>query len=242
MWRSRTPGALLCLVLALTVAPTAAPASAGSDFLAIYATYKSTGGVDACKFTSAQLASARKGVPPDIDTYAPDFPGALDAALAQRTSGGCTKVARANAAVTRAAAATAIGLPGTGPAAGGGAAATGATAPAGVSATGATGREGTATTPAPSADAQAAPAAADDAIARAAARTGDDGGGAIPLPLALLAAVLVVALLAAAAWALVRRSGREPRWVARAGHATAEAGWRASASWAEFTDWVRLGR
>jgi hypothetical protein len=28
----------------------------------------------------------------------------------------------------------------------------------------------------------------------------------------------------------------------RSRHATAEAGWRTSAAWAEFTDWLRLGR
>ena len=31
-------------------------------------------------------------------------------------------------------------------------------------------------------------------------------------------------------------------WADRARHATAEAGWRASSTWAEFTDFVRFGR
>jgi hypothetical protein len=51
---------------------------------------------------------------------------------------------------------------------------------------------------------------------------------------------LVVALLAL--WGLARWWAWEPRWLVRWRHATAEAGWRASAAWAEFTDWLRLGR
>jgi hypothetical protein len=51
---------------------------------------------------------------------------------------------------------------------------------------------------------------------------------------------LVVGLLAL--WAIARWWAWEPRWLVRWRHATAEAGWRASAAWAEFTDWLRLGR
>jgi hypothetical protein len=51
---------------------------------------------------------------------------------------------------------------------------------------------------------------------------------------------LLVALLAL--WGAARWWAWEPRWLVRARHAGAEAGWRASGSWAEFMDWVRLGR
>jgi hypothetical protein len=51
---------------------------------------------------------------------------------------------------------------------------------------------------------------------------------------------LVVGLLAL--WVIARWWAWEPRWLVRWRHATAEAGWRASAAWAEFTDWLRLGR
>ena len=34
----------------------------------------------------------------------------------------------------------------------------------------------------------------------------------------------------------------EPTWALRARHAVGEAGWRASATWAEFADWLRLGQ
>jgi hypothetical protein len=52
---------------------------------------------------------------------------------------------------------------------------------------------------------------------------------------ALIVGVLVL-------WLIARWWAWEPRWLVRWRHATAEAGWRASAAWAEFTDWLRLGR
>ena len=59
---------------------------------------------------------------------------------------------------------------------------------------------------------------------------------------AIVAAVLAaVLLLACIGWALARRRAFEPRWMLSLRHAMAEAGFRASATWAEFSDWVRLG-
>jgi hypothetical protein len=58
----------------------------------------------------------------------------------------------------------------------------------------------------------------------------------------LLAIVGALLLVAALVWAALRWWAAEPRWWLRARHATAEAGWRTSAAWAEFRDWLRLGR
>jgi hypothetical protein len=55
----------------------------------------------------------------------------------------------------------------------------------------------------------------------------------------VLAALLALACLL---WALARLTAFEPRWARSARHALAEGGFRASATWAEFTDWVKLGR
>lgn len=51
----------------------------------------------------------------------------------------------------------------------------------------------------------------------------------------LLLAILLVRLL----W---RWRGWDPRWLRRWRHANAEAGWRLSLGWAEFRDFLRLGR
>jgi hypothetical protein len=60
--------------------------------------------------------------------------------------------------------------------------------------------------------------------------------------LVLLGLVGVALLVTGVVWGMARWSAWEPRWLLRWRHATAEAGWRTSAAWAEFRDWVRLGR
>ncbi|MGH2855047.1 MAG: hypothetical protein ACRDLF_12755 [Solirubrobacteraceae bacterium] len=55
---------------------------------------------------------------------------------------------------------------------------------------------------------------------------------------ALAAALIVVCLV----WGAARWWAYEPRWTVSLRHSLAEAGWRLSASWEEFSDWVRLGR
>ncbi len=66
--------------------------------------------------------------------------------------------------------------------------------------------------------------------------SGGPAGWAIAL--AALAAVLALACLA---WALFRFSALEPHWLLSLRHSLAEAQYRASATWAEFADWLRLG-
>ncbi len=66
------------------------------------------------------------------------------------------------------------------------------------------------------------------------------GGG---LSSGAIAAVVVAAvlILLCAAWGLARWWAYEPRWLAPARHACAEAGLRLSAGWGELRDWMRLG-
>jgi hypothetical protein len=54
--------------------------------------------------------------------------------------------------------------------------------------------------------------------------------------------VLALLLLVLVLWVLARWQAWDPPWLARWRHATGEAGWRAGNAWAEFTDWLRLGR
>ncbi|HEV2974858.1 MAG TPA: hypothetical protein VGX69_07645 [Solirubrobacteraceae bacterium] len=57
--------------------------------------------------------------------------------------------------------------------------------------------------------------------------------------IAALATLLVIACLG---WALARNRAFEPRALLALRHASAEAGFRASATWSELADWARLGR
>jgi hypothetical protein len=230
---------LLMSALVLVVALAAAgPASAAyNTFQKIFFEYQGTGTVNGCKWTAKQLADAKKQVPNDFEQYAPDFEAALDAAIEKRASGACRK--GAGGTQTQAPAAPAApGTGGTPPASGGTTPGKkGKTTPAAPAAPTAT-----ATTPAPAATPQPAPAAADDAIPAAATTARDGGASDAPFPLVLLAILGGLLALAAAAWAGARWWAWEPVWMVRARHAGSEAGWRTSATWAEFTDWLKLGR
>jgi hypothetical protein len=57
----------------------------------------------------------------------------------------------------------------------------------------------------------------------------------------VIAALGALLLLACAAWALARRRAYEPRWWLSLQHSLAEAGYRTSSTWAEFSDWARRG-
>ncbi|MGA9283984.1 MAG: hypothetical protein WBV85_00920 [Solirubrobacteraceae bacterium] len=59
------------------------------------------------------------------------------------------------------------------------------------------------------------------------------------LLLAILGALL---LLACIAWGIGRWLALEPRWAAALTYSLREASYRGSATWAEFSDWARLGR
>jgi hypothetical protein len=58
------------------------------------------------------------------------------------------------------------------------------------------------------------------------------------LALAVLGALLALGCLV---WALGRWLALEPRWTVSFVHSLREASYRASATWAEFSDWARLG-
>jgi cobalamin biosynthesis Mg chelatase CobN len=214
-------GAIVLACAAALVMPAAAQADA---FDQLFKEYRSTGKIDGCKHSAKELAQAKRQVPNDIEQYAPDFPDALDAAAAARAKGGCDQQAVAATTATSTAAGTTATQ----------AAPTSSTATATPAQPAA---PTTATTPAPQADPQPPSAVADDAIP-AAARAADDGRN-VPVALVLVGALVLLAL---ALWGLARWWAWEPPWLVRWRHATAEAGWRASAAWAEFTDWLRLGR
>lgn len=65
--------------------------------------------------------------------------------------------------------------------------------------------------------------------------------GTISTGAIVVAVVAALLVLACIGWALARRRAFEPHWLLSLRHAMAEAGFRVSATWAEFADWVRLG-
>lgn len=70
------------------------------------------------------------------------------------------------------------------------------------------------------------------------------GHAASNTPAAVVAVAVLAVLLVvlAGGWILARWLAWEPRWWRRLGHVGAEAGVHLELSWAEFRDWLRLGR
>lgn len=192
----------------------AASALAASPFEQTYNAYRKHGSVPPCQFSVDTLKKAKAEVPPDIEQYAPDFPAALDAALQARASGACSPHPSAPAATATPAA------PGSG---GGPPPSAGSGAPTATPA------------PTPLAPSSATPISG-------VATASHSGATSAPAPVIALAIVLVLMAMAALWWSLTTWRGLEPGWLAGARHAWGEAGYRASATWAEFTDWLRLGR
>ena len=216
-------GAIALTCAAVLAMPAAALANAYDDTLR---DYRTTGAVDGCKYTAEQLAQAKAQTPKNIKDVAPGYPAQLDVAAAKRAKG-CTKAEEKAASTTTSAAGATTGTTGTGTTATGTATQPPATTTIAPNAT------TTAATPAP------APTPAPAAAATQTAPTSTSSHKGARLALIVVAALLLMLL---ALWAFARWWAWEPHWLARWRHATAEAGWRASAAWAEFTDWLRLGR
>jgi cobalamin biosynthesis Mg chelatase CobN len=221
-------GAIALTCAAVLVVPAAALANAYDDTLR---EYRTTGAVNGCGYTSAELAQAKAQTPKNIKDIAPGYPAQLGVAAAKRAKG-CTKAEEKAANTTTAAAGATTGTTGTGTTATG-TTGTGAATQPPATTTIAPNATTTAATPAP------APAPAPAAAATATAPKSTSSHKGARLALIVVAALLLMLL---ALWAFARWWAWEPHWLARWRHATAEAGWRASAAWAEFTDWLRLGR
>ena len=213
------------LLAAALLALAASPALAKGGFDDVFKDYSGDGRIDPCKHSAAELQKARGDIPPDIEQYAPDFPEALDQAIEARAKGRCSKQAAQTTTPTTNAAPAAPAAPGGG----------GGSSPAPAPAAAANPGE----PPAPTAASVPAGAPKDDAIEKAAS---SGGGSDVPAPLIALGVLAALAALCGLAYALARWRAWEPDWALRARHAGAEASWRASNTWAEFSDWLRLGQ
>jgi hypothetical protein len=229
----RLPPFLLACALSL-----AFTATASANLLdVIVADYADDGRLNACKYTQKQLQTLKGLIPNDLAAYDAGFSPAVDDALARRAEGACNKKkAQSSGAGTGSTAAPAGGgttppPPASSAATGKGAAASAATsAPATVQ-------------PPPTPTPQPQPAAAIAASNPiSVAATATDPATDAPFPVLALAILAGLFALAGLVVALVRWRGWEPAWTVELRHAAGEAGWRASSTWAEFTDFVRFGR
>jgi len=218
------------LALALALAPAAfgtADASAAVSVSKLVAESQTDAGIDPCEYTAKELQDARKRIPSDIAQYAPEFPAALDKAIADRGSCGGGSGGSSS------------GSSGGGVAGGG--SSTPPSTPATPTPTGPTTAPAPTTTTAPATPAPApvvvpAPQAQDGAITAVAAPQLDGR----PAPWTWIVLAVVLLATAAGGWLLITATGRIT-WLQPVGHALGEAGWRISARWAEFVDWLRLG-
>lgn len=200
--------------------------------------------LDACKYTTAELKKAKAIVPLDVRQYNAALIAAFDDAIAARAQGQCNKKNQTTAPSTGTQ---------TPPATNG---ATPPPPPAGQ-----TGQTGQAADPQAQAQAQAqvgqpqqaqAPPTPKSELAPAPAiAAGDEIALAshttqivpdTPFPMLALAILLGVLALLTLAFGVVRFFAWEPAWAVRFRHAAGEAGWRASSTWSDFADYVRLGR
>jgi hypothetical protein len=220
-------GAIALTCAAVLAMPAAALANAYDDTLR---EYQKTGAVDGCKYTAAELSQAKDQTPANIKDIAPGYPAQL-AVAAQTRAKGCGKSEDKSTSSAAAPAGTDTGASSQPPAASTGA----TTQPPATTTINPNGTPTNATTaPPPAPTTTPAPA---PATQPAAASTSSHKGARLAL---IVVAALLLMLLAL--WAFARWWAWEPEWLVRWRHATGEAGWRASAAWAEFTDWLRLGR
>jgi hypothetical protein len=214
----------------------AAPASAnlGSKLVKDFG---DDGALDPCNYTTTELGQIKGLIANDTDAYAPDLRDAMNAMLERRAQGACNKK-KGQQGGSGGGGTTGTGGSGASgtPSSSGGGQATQTPPTSNAPATPGVARPA----PGPGTPPTASPLIGDDAI-NAAARS-DEAGGTPPVPLLALAGLLALMALGAIVYSVIRFTGWEPAWAPRARHAAAEAGWRASSTWAEFTDFVRFGR
>jgi hypothetical protein len=98
------------------------------------------------------------------------------------------------------------------------------------------------TAPAPAGGGAKAPAAPLGSTPTRAPATGAARrSGGLSTAAIVLAALAALLALASAAWGIARLLAYEPQWTVSARHMIAEAGFRVSSTWDEFSDWIRLG-
>jgi hypothetical protein len=224
---------ILSIVLVLAAGLTvASPALGGQRELnaRLVGEYIKNGRLNACNYTSNELKGAINSIPEDLKQYGAPLIAAIDDAIAARAQGACnTAKKKAQPATSSAASAPPAGQAPPPPT-------------AGHAATQSPGTPQAAKAP-PTPTAEPTPVAqiaTDNSIPIAAHTTAVATD--TPAPLILLAILAGLLAFTGLTFGLVRWFAWEPAWAVRLRHATGEAGWRASSTFSEFADFVRMGR
>ena len=224
---------LMCALSLMSAAP------ARADLLTTILTdYANDNRIDPCRYSPKVLSQLKQLISNDLDSYS-DLGAAVDDALARRAQGVCKKGATTPQSSAPSQSGTGAVTPPSSGGTGGGSTSSGATPQAPV-APGKTAPAKPAPTPAVQPTAAPAVVATGDQILTA-ARTTDPATDA-PFPVVALAILAGILALGGLTVGLFRWRAWEPAWTGRFRHAAGEAGWRASSTWAEFTDFVRFGR
>lgn len=224
---------VLALAVALLLLGSAAAWADRATFDRVSNAYANNGGqLDACSFSQADLESALAGIPPEFEGVVPQLREAIERGIAAHRAGDCRGIEPTGGAAEPGTATT--------PAAGTETAPGTTTPAAGGTTTPDTGAGATppVTTPAATPPAAAAP---QQVTTTPGVQPPPTKRSTRPLVFGAIAlgGLLLLALLL---WGWWRLRGWDPAWAARARHSWGEAGYRVSSTWAEFTDWLRLGR
>jgi hypothetical protein len=230
----------LALLAALAPVARAQEGSVPSDVQAVYNDYRTDGVINVCDHPQATLEKTRDSIKPDFDRDYPDFREAVEAGIDKHKDGGCGGDSSDSSGGGAPPAATAT--PDTG-------ASSGALPEATPDDSGA--ESGTLPDASPTPEATVPP---EDAIppqtgtpvptvppaAPAVTPTPSPqivhaGHRSLTLPIVLLAIALLGLVALALSWLLAKRNPRVRQ-------AWREAAFRTRGTWADFSDWLRLGR
>ena len=251
---ARLTGALVVACALLTALPAGAAAKLSREPQKVYDDYRSDAAIQPCDHTVAAYRRTLREITPAIEEATPAFRPAVEAALRERNRGRrkCLEQdsptqpgTSGSGAARRLPAAAPTPADDTAPAAPPGAPPATAPPSSGAPAHGAPAPANSApapqATPAPTAAppppvTSSAPAAPAEVVLLDRPHEGTPMGLLIALGLVALSALLIALAL------LARRFGWGEERLAGSRHAWGEATYRAGATWADFVDWIRLGR
>jgi len=239
----RLIGALVVALALGTAAPAGAAAKLSRDAQRVYDDYRSDAAISPCAHEPDAYRLTLREITPAIEEETPAFRPAVEAALRERTRSrrGCLEQEEseqkdpsmdAGGATGGSAPPAQDAPPAASPAP---APATNAPAPAGGSAPAPAATPAPTVAPPPPVTSSAPPAPAAPVLL-------DRPHEGTPVGLLIALGLLGLTALAAALWLLAQRLGWGGERLAGARHAWGEAAYRAGGTWADFVDWLRLGR